>query len=144
MSDSNRSPSSQAKYAAITPHPGYLPSLRFVVFVATKGFLGTGVAMTGASCYLLSKMDAEKIGLSAMKLGAGRETKDSEIDYTAGIRLIKKTGDYVKCGDTLAYFYTNNESAISDAEELFFSSITYSDTKPEKAPLIYKIITHGV
>jgi len=92
----------------------------------------------------ISKMDAEKIGLSAMKLGAGRETKDSEIDYTAGIRLIKKTGDYVKCGDTLAYFYTNNESAISDAEELFFSSITYSDTKPEKAPLIYKIITHGV
>ena len=91
----------------------------------------------------IAKMDAEKIGLSAMKLGAGRETKDAEIDYTAGIRLMKKTGDYVKCGDTLAYFYTNNESAISDAEELFFSSITYSDTKPEMAPLIYKIITDG-
>ena len=91
----------------------------------------------------IAKMDAEKIGLSAMKLGAGRETKDAEIDYTAGIRLMKKTGDYVKCGDTLAYFYTNNESAISDSEELFFSSIAYSDTKPEMAPLIYKIITDG-
>lgn len=91
----------------------------------------------------ISKMDAEKIGLSAMKLGAGRETKDSEIDYTAGIRLIKKTGDYVKCGDTLAHLYTNNKSAAAESESLLLSAITYADNEVKAPPLIYKIITHG-
>src|SRR5690606_19268712 len=46
----------------------------------------------------VSRMDAEKLGRAAMKLGAGRETKDSIIDLAAGIMLRVKTGDRVKPG----------------------------------------------
>jgi len=46
--------------------------------------------------------DTEKIGIAAVLLGAGRETKESVIDPAAGIRLLKKAGDPVKKGDVLA------------------------------------------
>ena len=45
--------------------------------------------------------DTEKIGIAAVLLGAGRETKESVIDPAAGIRLLKKAGDPVKKGDVL-------------------------------------------
>ena len=49
--------------------------------------------------------DTEKIGIAAVLLGAGRETKESVIDPAAGIRLLKKAGDPVKKGDVLARLY---------------------------------------
>ena len=39
-----------------------------------------------------------------MILGAGRETKDDELDLAAGIILKKKVGDFVKEGDILAIY----------------------------------------
>ena len=49
----------------------------------------------------LSGMDTEKIGVAAGLLGAGRETKDSVIDMSAGIYLEKKIGDTVKKGQVI-------------------------------------------
>ena len=50
----------------------------------------------------LSGMDTEKIGVAAGLLGAGRETKDSVIDMSAGIYLKRKIGDTVKKGEPIA------------------------------------------
>ncbi len=91
-------------------------------------------------CGYISHMNAEGIGISASLLGAGRISKEDNIDYSAGIVLNKKTGDYVEIGDTLAYLHTNNESAISSAKETYLSSLTFSDKKPEKLPYIYEIV----
>ena len=84
--------------------------------------------------------DTEKIGLVSVRLGAGREKKGDSIDYSAGIILKKKCSDYVSKGDTLAVFFTNNESSLKDAELLFKDSLIISSEKREKRPLIYKII----
>lgn len=55
----------------------------------------------------ISSLNALSLGEIAMKLGAGRATKDDVIDYTAGIVLKKKIGDKVVKGDTLAVIHTN-------------------------------------
>ena len=55
----------------------------------------------------VSRLEALGIGISAMLLGAGRESKEDKIDLTVGIRVIKKVGDKVKKGDTLAILYSN-------------------------------------
>ena len=47
-----------------------------------------------------------------MILGAGRASKEDAIDYGAGIVLEKKTGDFVRQGETLAVLYTNDETKI--------------------------------
>lgn len=84
--------------------------------------------------------DAEKIGLASVILGAGREKKGDPIDSSAGIVLKKKTGDRVEKGDTLAIFYTDDESKIKEAKREFFEAFTFGNKKPPAQKLIYRII----
>lgn len=84
--------------------------------------------------------DAEKIGLASVILGAGREKKGDPIDSSAGIVLKKKTGDRVEKGDTLAIFYTDDESKIEEAKREFFEAFTFGNKKPPAQKLIYRII----
>lgn len=82
------------------------------------------------------EMNTEKTGVSSVLLGAGRQTKDDIIDFAAGIKLEKKTGDEVKKGDTLAILYTNDKVSIKDAEALIHESYKISKYKPKLNPLI--------
>ena len=66
---------------------------------------------------VISEMNAEDIGKVACLLGAGRVRKEDNIDYTAGIILNKKVGDYVKENEILAYIHTNNKDVINEAKE---------------------------
>ncbi len=84
----------------------------------------------------ISSMDAEKIGISSVILGAGRETKNDAIDMSAGIILAKKTGDKINKGDIIATLYSNNEGSFSSAEERFLDAITISSEKPAAKKLI--------
>ncbi|MBQ3416949.1 MAG: pyrimidine-nucleoside phosphorylase [Ruminococcus sp.] len=88
----------------------------------------------------ISHMNAEAIGIASVILGAGRATKDAPIDYSAGIIMEKKTGDYVRSGEALATLYTNDESSVASAKERYLSSLTFSSQKPEKRTLIYDVI----
>ena len=86
------------------------------------------------------KTDAQSIGRAAMILGAGRASKEDSIDMSAGIELLKKPGDRVSAGDDLCILYTSDRSKISQAGEVFLSSLVIGEDPPEKQPLIYKII----
>jgi pyrimidine-nucleoside phosphorylase len=88
----------------------------------------------------LSHMDAEKIGLCAGMLGAGRMKKEDAIDHAAGIILAKKTGDFVKQGDVLVTLHTNFHEKIGETTALFCEALTFSATSVEKKPLIQDII----
>ena len=88
----------------------------------------------------ISAMDAEKIGVASVVLGAGRLTKDDVIDHSAGIVLTLKRPDKVNKGDTLARLYTNNEAKIKDAERILLDAITVSDERPCDEALIYKTV----
>ena len=85
----------------------------------------------------IGDMETEQIGIAAMILGAGREKPEDEIDYSAGIELKIKRGDYVQKGQPLADLLTEKENAIPEATEKFLSSINFSQTLPEELPLIY-------
>lgn len=85
-------------------------------------------------------MDSEKIGEASVILGAGRASKEDEIDHAAGIIIAKKTGDRIKKGDTLCTLYSNNEKAFAEAEKMYLSSLTVGKEKAEEKPLIYGIV----
>lgn len=84
--------------------------------------------------------DAEKIGIASVILGAGREKKGDPIDPSAGIVLKKKTGDYVRKGETLAVFCTDDETKIEEAKRDFLDAFTFGSDRPQEQLLIYKII----
>ncbi|SCH83401.1 MULTISPECIES: pyrimidine-nucleoside phosphorylase [unclassified Romboutsia] len=85
-------------------------------------------------------LNAEKVGVSSLLTGAGRHTKDDELDYGAGIRLKKKMGDYVKVGDVLAILYSSDKAKFEKAEEELLSAYNIQSEKPEKTKIIHKII----
>ena len=88
----------------------------------------------------ISKVNAEQYGLAALRLGAGRNTMKDIIDYSAGIYLLKKTGDFLDQGDAIAILYTNKEDSLSQAEELLLNATEWSDVKPTTTPLVIKRI----
>lgn len=88
----------------------------------------------------LSGMDTEKIGVAAGLLGAGRETKDSVIDMSAGIYLKKKIGDIVKKGEPIANCYAGTKEKLNRGMAMFESSIRYSKEAPRIPKLIVDII----
>ncbi len=89
----------------------------------------------------ISELNALDIGLASVKLGAGRETKASVIDFGAGIVLKKKIGDYVKKDEALAILYSNNSANFTKAEEFMDKAYTFSEKKPSHKPLILKTVT---
>ena len=90
----------------------------------------------------VAKMNAELLGKVSVMLGAGRETKDSPIDFSAGIVLHKKFGDEVHAGESLATLYASDEKLFVAAEKSFRAAIELGD-KPEARPLIFARVEAG-
>lgn len=89
----------------------------------------------------LAHMNTEQCGIASSMLGAGRITKESQIDYTAGIALKKKVGQEVEEGETIAILYTSRQELFDAAEEEFVKAVTIAGTRPEPEPLIYARVT---
>ncbi len=86
-------------------------------------------------------IDTEKCGISAMVMGAGREKKDSIIDYSAGIVFNKTIGEYVNKGDVIAYLYCSDEEKLKQGKKILSDSIKINDIAPNIVPLIQARIT---
>lgn len=96
------------------------------------------VVKSSASGFV-QEIEAEEIGRIAMMLGAGRRTKEDEIDLAVGVVLSKKVGDSVTAGDTLAILYASEENVSELVEKTQKAFILSQD--PVKAPqLIYEVI----
>ncbi len=98
------------------------------------------IEIKATSAGYVKEIDALAIGLGAMKLGAGRETKDDPIDPDVGILLKKKVGDKVAVGETLALLY-NNKDNIENVKEEVFNAFIITKEKVEKQSIIFEIIT---
>ena len=85
----------------------------------------------------IKSINALEIGKLSRKLGAGRLTKDDEIDLTVGIVLKHKVGDYVSKDEPLAAVIYNEKEIT---EEEFLSCYSFSKEKIEKPKLIIDII----
>ena len=93
----------------------------------------------------ISHMDTELCGKTSVILGAGRATKESEIDSKAGIRFYKKTGAYVKKGEVLAMLYASDEKKAEEACEYLKAGYEYSEEKPlVQKEIIAKVTKKGV
>ena len=85
-------------------------------------------------------VDTESYGVASLLLGAGRNTKEDVIDPTAGIMLCKKTGDFVKKGETLAVLYSGKQSGFAASEARLLQATKLGDSAIEKAPLILDVV----
>lgn len=87
---------------------------------------------------VVSAIDAEELGIAGMLLGAGRETKDSELDLAAGLILHKKIGDSVEKGETLVTIHSNKQDVQSSVDKIL-ANIEISEAA-EPVQLIHEVI----
>ena len=83
----------------------------------------------------LTDIDAYKLGVLSMHLGAGRQNKEDTLDYSAGIVVNKNINDYVEIGDIMMTLYTSK-----DVTEIDNSIFKISENKTDSNKLIYEII----
>lgn len=80
------------------------------------------------------RADARRIGLAAMRLGAGRERKEDAVDPGAGITVLAKPGDLVEEGAPLAVL--RGRARVEDASRLAAAAFDIADEPPALAPLV--------
>ncbi|WP_251518183.1 MULTISPECIES: pyrimidine-nucleoside phosphorylase [Staphylococcus] len=125
---------------------------RFKVFLENQGGDGSVVEDTSKlpqaqyqielpaqTSGIVTEMIANEIGVASMMLGAGRQTKDDEIDLSVGLILHKKVGDKVQQGESLLTIHSNSQD-IEQVKEKLYDNITISESG-QTLPLIHKVIT---
>jgi pyrimidine-nucleoside phosphorylase len=88
----------------------------------------------------IEKIEAYKIAYGCKILGAGRDKKTDPIDYSVGIYLNKKRGEFCHEGEVLYTIYANDEEKAKVAHELCNKAFTFTESEPKAESLIYKII----
>lgn len=92
--------------------------------------------VTAQSSGWITSINAEECGLAAVELGAGRETKESAVDFGAGIVLHKSKGEFVKEGEPIATLYADSGERCRRGEERLRAALTFAQDPPQAAPLI--------
>lgn len=83
----------------------------------------------------LVDVDAYKLGILSMELGAGRANKEDSINYAAGVVINKNINDYVSYDDVIMTLYTDKE-----IEKIDNSIFEISPNRVINSTLVYEII----
>jgi pyrimidine-nucleoside phosphorylase len=94
------------------------------------------VSVSAAADGYITGIDAEAIGLAAMRLGAGRATQEDKIDPAAGIIFHKSVGDAVGVGETLATLYADTESRTRAVTQAVVAAFQFAaQPSPRQSPI---------
>ena len=93
----------------------------------------------GEDIVYIHDIDALKIGEAAMLLGAGRLTKEDQIDYAVGVSVEKKIGDKLSHGDVIAKIYTNGKNT-QDAMNKIFEAFSVSEEAVTSHNIILDVV----
>lgn len=113
---------------AFIRHPEMFPKAKEVIPVYSK--------KTG----YIKDLKAKPLGIVSMKLGGGREKTDDDIDYSVGLVLHKKIGDFVKKGEVLVEVHTNT-GLSQELETEIFNAYDFSDEFVGKPQLIDEVLS---
>lgn len=89
----------------------------------------------------VARLGAIKIGVAALHLGAGRRTKEDEIDHAVGIVCLKKRGDTVSAGEPLAEIHARNNASADLAEAEIVAAYELADEPGPSVPLVLEVLT---
>jgi pyrimidine-nucleoside phosphorylase len=89
----------------------------------------------------VGRLGALAVGLAAMRLGAGRIVKEDVIDHAVGIVCLRKRGDRVAAGDTLAEIYAQDEASAQGAVAEVKAAYELTDEEPKAVGVILETLT---
>ncbi len=84
----------------------------------------------------VTRCDARTVGVAAMRLGAGRERKEDEVDHGVGITLLAKAGDPVEKGQPLARVRYRSQERWEDTAAFLAGAWQVGDDAPSTHPIV--------
>ena len=84
----------------------------------------------------VERCDALSVGRAAVRLGAGRQAKEDDVDPAVGITVLAKVGDEVAAGDALATVSYNADDQLTACLPILEDSWILSDEPQARLPLI--------
>jgi pyrimidine-nucleoside phosphorylase len=88
----------------------------------------------------VDSLSAIDVGNAAVHLGAGRRTKDDQIDHSVGIVLRAKRGDYVEVGQTLAEVHARTDAEADFGTREVLAAYVISDVAPAERPVLLEVV----
>jgi pyrimidine-nucleoside phosphorylase len=89
---------------------------------------------------VVERLGAIQIGVAALHLGAGRQTKEDEIDHAVGILCLRKRGDEVAAGDVLAEVHARDDASAAEAEAAVLAAYLVGDTAPPERGIVLDVV----
>ena len=89
----------------------------------------------------VGRLGALAIGTAAMRLGAGRTTKDDTIDHAVGIVCLRKRGDRVKAGEALAEIHARDQAAVDAVADEVREAYELVDTAPPDRGVVLETLS---
>jgi pyrimidine-nucleoside phosphorylase len=101
-----------------------------VVFEVTSGRAGT-----------VQRLDAIRVGVAALHLGAGRRMKGDTIDHAVGVVCLRKRGDLVEAGEVLAEVHARDETTAAAALEEVAAAYQLGDKPVPERPVLLEVVS---
>ncbi len=111
---------------SVIDHPEIMPQAKYKIPLPAK------------TAGVVSRVEADEMGVASMLLGGGRQKADDKLDYAVGIMMSKKVGDKVAAGDSLLTIYSDREN-VDDIKDLLYANIEISDSA-EPLTLIHETV----
>jgi pyrimidine-nucleoside phosphorylase len=88
----------------------------------------------------VAELGAVAVGLAALHLGAGRQTKDDSIDHSVGIVCLSKPGDQVAQGEALAEIHAATQADAEEAARELRAAYILADEAPPRRSVVLDVI----
>ncbi len=85
---------------------------------------------------VITHMDATDVGIAAMELGAGRKTKEDDVDHAVGLVFHKKRGERVEPGDLILEIHSNPASDVEACVRRLRSAIHIGSGEVKNVALV--------
>jgi pyrimidine-nucleoside phosphorylase len=95
-------------------------------------------APTGGHVRAIGAVD---VGMAALRLGAGRRTKDDEIDHAVGVVCVKKRGDSVTSGEMIAVVHARDDASAARAADEVLAAYAFGEESPPERPIVLETIS---
>ena len=96
--------------------------------------------LTADSAGYVAGVSALGLGRVALDLGAGRRTKEDDIDHAVGVRCFAKRGDEVQPGQVLAAVYARDEGTATHAVDEIRELISLADEPQPPRPIVLETL----
>ncbi|MCX6117104.1 MAG: thymidine phosphorylase [Proteobacteria bacterium] len=100
---------------------------------------GYQVDVTATESGYIDYCENRELGLAVIELGGGRRQTTDQIDYGVGLSNLKRVGDAVKIGDTLATVHGNSKDALAQAASRVKDAYRIGPAQKIE-PLIWRVI----